>query len=53
MPTFVKIGEPTDDDKKLVKDLLEAEEKGHEIQVIVLQAIGLEKIVALKITESK
>merc|ERR1711957_374160 len=53
LPTFVKIGEPTDDDKKLVKDLLKSQEAGDEMTVIVLCACGNEKIVALKTTEVK
>merc|ERR1711912_184078 len=36
LPTFVKIGEPTDDDKKITDDILKAQEKGDEITVIVL-----------------
>ena len=53
LPTFKSIGEPTDDDKKITSDILAAQEKGDEIVVIVQAAIGLEKIVATKITEAK
>ena len=53
LPTFVKIGEPTDDDKKLVADILKSQEAGDEMTVIVLCACGNEKIVALKTTEVK
>merc|ERR1711982_106665 len=53
LPTFVKIGEPTDDDKKIVDEILKAQEKGQDIQVIVLAACGNEKIIGVKVTEVK
>merc|ERR1711982_135795 len=53
LPTFVKVGEPTDDDKKLTADILAAQERGDDMIVIVLMACGMEKIVALKATEVK
>merc|ERR1711879_1124664 len=53
LPTFVKVGEPTEDDKKLTADILAAQEKGDDMTVIVLMACGQEKIVALKTTEVK
>merc|ERR1712228_645736 len=40
LPTFVKLGEPTEDDKKVTKEILEAQEKGDGIIVIVLEACG-------------
>merc|ERR1712226_179824 len=50
LPTFVKIGEPTDDDKKVTSDILAAQEKGDDIQVIFLAACGQEKIIGVKVT---
>merc|ERR1712241_863615 len=48
LPTFVKVGEPTEDDTKVTKDIIDATEKGDEIFVIVLEACGQEKIIACK-----
>merc|ERR1719409_1749719 len=45
LPTFVKIGEPTDEDKKVTEEILKAQEEGKDIFVIVLDAIGVEKII--------
>merc|ERR1711972_620318 len=45
LPTFVKIGEPTDDDKKVVEEIKKAEEDGKDITVIVQSACGMEKII--------
>merc|ERR1712232_77047 len=53
LPTFVKLGEPTDDDKKVVEDILKAQEDGKDIVAIVLQACGMEKIIGTKITDPK
>merc|ERR1712203_1346537 len=53
LPTFVKLGEPTEDDKKVTKEILEAQEKGDGIIVIVLEACGTEKIIATKVSEAK
>merc|ERR1712222_247354 len=53
LPTFVKIGEPTEDDTKTTKEILGNLDKGHDVKVIVLAACGIEKIVATKITEVK
>merc|ERR1711915_1000990 len=38
LPTFVTVGEPTDDDKKLVEDLKKAEDEGKTITAIVQSA---------------
>merc|ERR1712154_293451 len=51
LPTFVKVGEPTEDDGKVVKDILDGQEKGDDMTVIVLEACGMEKIIACKRTE--
>merc|ERR1719310_2768843 len=46
LPKFVKIGEPTDDDKKISDDIVEAVEKGEKtVLVAVLEACGEQKIV--------
>merc|ERR1712224_1043479 len=45
LPTFVKQGEATDEDKKMVKGLLEAMDKGEKTCIVaVLSACGEEKI---------
>merc|ERR1712232_880590 len=49
LPDFTKIGEPTDDDKKLSKSIVDQVEKGEKtIMAIVQSACGMEKIVDLK-----
>merc|ERR1712118_456204 len=53
LPTFVKVGEPTEDDTKVTKDILDGQEKGGDMTVIVLEACGMEKIIACKRTEVK
>merc|ERR1719238_945598 len=53
LPDRVQIGEPTDDDKKVSADILGALEKGDDCTAIVLSAIGVEKIIALKTSEAK
>merc|ERR1712226_657166 len=45
LPTFVKIGEPTDDDKKVTDEIVQGIEAGDKnVNVIVLSACGEEKI---------
>ena len=54
LPTFVKVGEPTDEDKKITAELVAAVEDGSkDVMVAVLQACGEEKIVGFKLTEQK
>ena len=53
LPTFVKQGEPTDDDKKVTQEILDAQEAGKDIIVIVLSACGEEKLIQTKITDPK
>merc|ERR1719352_61803 len=48
LPTFVSIGEPTDDDKKLTEEILKWIDEGKDFQVIVLSACGQEKIIQTK-----
>merc|ERR1712139_440792 len=50
LPTFVGQGEPTEDDKKLVIDILKGMENGKTVVCAVLAACGEEKIVGCKIT---
>nr|ABV22337.1 translation initiation factor 5A [Noctiluca scintillans] len=49
LPTFVKIGEPTDEDKKTTAEILAAVDNGKENTCIVLSACGQEKIIQLRI----
>eukprot|EP00450_Noctiluca_scintillans_P033939 CAMPEP_0194549662 /NCGR_PEP_ID=MMETSP0253-20130528/95317_1 /TAXON_ID=2966 /ORGANISM="Noctiluca scintillans" /LENGTH=199 /DNA_ID=CAMNT_0039397093 /DNA_START=52 /DNA_END=652 /DNA_ORIENTATION=+ len=49
LPTFVKIGEPTDEDKKTTSEILAAVDNGKENTCIVLSACGQEKIIQLRI----
>merc|ERR1711957_531723 len=52
LPTFVKVGEPTDEDKKITAELVAAVDDGSkDVMVAVLQACGEEKIVGFKLTE--
>nr|ABI14278.1 translation elongation factor P [Pfiesteria piscicida]ABI14279.1 translation initiation factor 5A [Pfiesteria piscicida] len=51
LPTFVKVGEPTDEDKKCTSELLEGMEAGKNVVVIVQAACGEEKIVTVKVTD--
>ena len=52
LPNVVKVGEPTEDDEKLAKEIVEEVEKGAKTVVVcVLEACGVEKIVAMKLTE--
>merc|ERR1712139_190884 len=51
LPTFVQQGEPSDDDKKLVAEILKAQEEAKgTIICAVLSACGEEKIVGVKVT---
>merc|ERR1711988_1997058 len=51
LPTVVKIGEPTDEDKKVKDEMLKALEDGKTLTVIVQAACGEEKIIGTKITD--
>merc|ERR1712194_819814 len=48
LPDRVNIGEPTDADKEVTKQLLDAQLEGKEVICIVQAACGMEKIVAVK-----
>jgi len=51
LPTFVAIGEPTDEDKKVAAELVDEMDKGEKtVMAIVQAAIGKEKIVGVKLT---
>jgi len=53
LPEFVKIGEPTDDDKKVSAEIVAEVEKGEKtVLVAVLSACGQEKIVGVKLTDN-
>merc|ERR1712039_565794 len=51
LPTVVSVGEPTDEDKKLTEEILQAQEQGKNMFVTVQSAINLEKIIGLKCTD--
>merc|ERR1711862_229826 len=51
LPTFVKQGEPTDDDKRVTKEICEYFDGGKNTFVIVLSACGEEKIIESKGTD--
>merc|ERR1711874_599033 len=52
LPTFVQIGEPTEEDTKVQKELVDGFEAGKTTIVAVLSACGQEKIVGVKFTET-
>merc|ERR1711879_717857 len=50
LPTFVNVGEPTDDDKKTAKEIIAEMDKGEKsVFVIVQSACGREKIIGTKL----
>merc|ERR1711869_118788 len=51
LPTVVKQGEPTDDDKKVTEQMTADLEAGKSVTVIVLKACGEEKIIAVRSTD--
>merc|ERR1711915_375437 len=51
LPTFVKVGEPTDDDKKVADELVKGIEDGKTVTAMVQAACGEEKIVQVKLTD--
>merc|ERR1711933_660335 len=51
LPTFVKTGEPTEEDTKIVKEICTEFEAGKTVIVAVLGACGEEKIVGVKTTD--
>merc|ERR1711937_864378 len=53
LPTFVKVGEPTEDDKKVQDEIMKLFEAGDTTIVKVLSACGIEKIVAVKAEAAK
>merc|ERR1712187_687536 len=53
LPSFASTGEPTDEDKKVSKDILDGQERGDDVFVVVLSACGDEKIIAVKRIEQK
>merc|ERR1712139_645216 len=53
LPNFQKIGEPTDEDKKVAKEICEEVDKAEKtVLVAVLAACGEEKIVGYKLTDN-
>merc|ERR1711907_584423 len=54
LPDRTKIGEPTDDDKKLAEEIVKEVDKGEKTVVVaVLEACGEQKIVGMKLTDDK
>jgi len=51
LPNRVTIGEPTEDDTKVSKEILDSLEAGKTLIVIVQAACGVEKIIQTKITD--
>merc|ERR1719446_1184905 len=52
LPKIGKVGEPTDDDKKVSDDIVAEVDKGDKtVLVAVLEACGEQKIVGLKLTD--
>jgi len=51
LPTFVSVGEPTEDDKKVTEEIITAltDKRVKSVHVIVQSACGMEKIYALKV----
>mmetsp|Transcript_2531 Transcript_2531/g.4351 ORF Transcript_2531/g.4351 Transcript_2531/m.4351 type:complete len:170 (-) Transcript_2531:85-594(-) len=52
LPNRVTIGEPTEDDEKVTKELLEGMEAGKTVTAIVQNACGMEKIIGVKTTDT-
>merc|ERR1712217_753188 len=52
LPTFVSTGEPTEEDTKVQKEILDGSEAGKTCIVAVLNACGQEKLVGVKFTET-
>merc|ERR1712113_46399 len=52
LPTFVTVGEPTEDDTKVVEEIMKGVEDGKKVNVIVQSACGEEKIVQCKCTDA-
>merc|ERR1719446_1540862 len=51
LPNIVSVGEPTDEDNKIAKELVDEMEKGEKsVFVIVQSACGREKIIGTKLT---
>merc|ERR1712207_120624 len=52
LPTFVQQGEPTEDDKKVVDEIIKGVEEGKTVTVIVQSACGAEKIIQVKANDA-
>merc|ERR1711870_139302 len=51
LPNKVMQGEPTEDDEKVTKELLEGLDAGKQVTAIVLSACGKEKVIQVKVTD--
>merc|ERR1712232_1450348 len=52
LPTFVQQGEPTDEDKKVVEEIMKGVDDGKNVVVIVQSACGVEKIIQCKTSDA-
>merc|ERR1712004_920088 len=52
LPTFVQVGEPTDDDKKVVEEIMKGVDDGKNVMVVVQSACGMEKIIQCKTSDA-
>merc|ERR1712063_220159 len=52
LPTFVTVGEPTDEDKKVVEEITKGVDDGKTVTVIVQSACGMEKIIQCKTSDA-
>merc|ERR1712059_115552 len=48
LPIFVSVGEPTEQDKKVSQEIIDKDKKGESFSVVVLCAMGQEKIIEIK-----
>merc|ERR1712039_336691 len=50
LPTVVALGEPTAEDVQLAATIVEAYNNGKMVSLVVISALGIEKVVGAKIT---
>merc|ERR1719213_1210612 len=51
LPASSQLGEPTEDDLKVQNDMIEGYNAGKSVQVFVISACSMEKIVAVRVTD--
>merc|ERR1712151_1128938 len=52
LPTFVTVGEPTEEDKKCVDEITKGVDDGKTVSVVVQSACGMEKIIQCKTSDA-